>query len=467
MPTRRNPGLMVALVLGCSACEAGQTDITPDRARAIAKEAYIYAYPMVDGYRILHAYFVNEDSPEYKGPWNQIASVPRVFTPDDRAVQTPNADTPYSAIGLDLRAEPIVLTVPPIEEDRYFSIQLIDLYTHNFNYIGSRTTGNRGGSFLIAGPAWGGEAPDGVEGVIRAETELVLAIYRTQLFNPGDLDNVIGVQAGYEAQPLSTFLGQPAPSAAPAVEFITPLTKDGLRSSPEIFNQLNFLLRFSPTHSSEQELMGRFAEIDIGAGKTFDIDDFSPELQQATEDGIADAWAVDYAGLMTRVDAGEVTSGDVFGTRDHLQNNYLYRMAAAALGIFGNSQPEAMYPRYGSDSDGQPLDGANRYTLRFAPGNLPPVNAFWSMTMYEMPASLLTANPIDRYLLNSPMLPQFHLDADGGITFHIQHQSPGADKEANWLPAPEGEFVVFMRLYWPKTEALEGTWNPPPIMKAR
>jgi hypothetical protein len=383
---------------------------------------------------------------------------------EDKAVQTPNSDTPYSMLGMDLRSEPIVLTVPPIEKERYFSVQLIDLYTFNFDYIGSRATGNGGGNFLIAGPGWKGDTPKSVNKVIRAETELVLAAYRTQLFNPGDLDNVKKVQAGYQAQPLSAFLGQPAPKAAPVIDFIKPLTPAQQRTSPEFFNILNFVLQFCPTHPSEKELMARFAKIGVGAGKTFDASKLSPELKKAIEDGMADAWA-DFASLKKRVDEGEVTSGDVFGTREYLKNNYLYRMGAAVVGIFGNSKQEAMYPVYGVDSNGQKLDGANRYALRFAPGQLPPVHAFWSLTMYEMPTSLLVANPLNRYLLNSTMLLQFKRDADDGITFYIQHDSPGADKEANWLPAPTGPFAMFMRLYWPKAEALEGKWTAPPLKR--
>ena len=177
--------LAIALLGALAFMSVRAADVTPTEARAIAKEAYIYANPMVDGYRIQYAYFVNRESPEFKAPWNQLRNIPRVFTPEDKAVQTPNSDTPYSMIGLDLRAEPMVLTVPPIEKGRYFSIQLIDLYTHNFAYIGSRATGNDGGSFLIAGPGWKGKTPKGVKQVIRSETELALACYRTQLFNPG------------------------------------------------------------------------------------------------------------------------------------------------------------------------------------------------------------------------------------------------------------------------------------------
>ena len=441
-----------------------QVTATPAEARAIAKEAYIYGFPMVDNYRIQYAYFVDRKNPEFKAPWNQLRNIPRVFTPNDKAIQTPNSDTPYSFIGLDLRTEPMVLTVPPVEKERYYSIQLIDAYTQNFDYIGSRATGNEAGNFLIAGPNWKGETPKGVKKVIRSETEYVLAGYRTQLFNPGDLDNVKKIQAGYKAQPLSAFLGQPAPKPAPPINFIKPLTPETQKTSLEFFNILNFALQFTPTVPSEKELMERFAKIGVGAGKTLDANKLSPELRTAMQQGMGDAWN-DLEALKKRIDAKEVTSGDLFGTREYLKNNYLYRMAGAVLGIYGNSKQEAMYPIYAVDAESQMLDGSKRYALRFAPGQLPPVNAFWSLTMYQLPSSLLVANPINRYLVNSPMLSQFKRDPDGGITLLVQNQSPGKNKEANWLPAPKGPFLVVMRLYWPKEEVTEGKWTAPPLKR--
>jgi hypothetical protein len=435
------------------------------KARAVATEAYIYGSPMVDSYRIQHAYFVDCNNPEFKAPWNQICNMPRVYTPDDRTIQTPNSDTPYSMVGMDLRAEPLVLTVPEVEKGRYYSIQLIDLYTFNFNYIGSRATGNDAASFLIAGPGWADEKPEGIKEVIRAETELGLAAYRTQLFNPSDIDNVKAIQAGYKVQPLSSFLGKPAPPEPPAIDFVEPLNSDAQKTSAEFFEILNFILRFCPTDPSEQQLMERFASIGVGAGKTFDAEKLSPEMKTAITQGIADAWAQFAAFKKAKFETGQVTAGDVFGTREYLKNNYLYRMAAAVLGIFGNSKQEAMYPAYPVDSDGQQLTGANRYALRFAPGELPPVNAFWSLTMYGLPESLLVANPINRYLINSPMLPQLNRDADGGVTLSIQNASPGAGKESNWLPAPVGPFIMFLRLYWPKADALDAKWTPPPVKR--
>ncbi len=458
--------LIVLAGVAFSVPAQAQETVSPAEARAIAKEAYVYGYPMVDSYRIQHAYFVDAGSPEFKAPWNRIKNMPRVYTPEDKAVQTPNSDTPYSMLGLDLRAEPIVLTVPAVEKERYYSIQLIDAYTFNFDYIGSRATGNEAGSFLIAGPAWTGEAPKNVKKVIRSETDLVLAAYRTQLFEPADLDNVKKVQAGYRVQPLSEFLGQPAPKAAPTIDFVKPLTPETQKTSLEFFDVLNFVLKFCPTVPSEKELMARFAKIGVGAGKKFDASSLTPEMKKAIEAGMADAWQ-ELAGLKKRIDAKELTSGDTFGTRAYLKNNYLYRMAAAVVGIYGNSKQEAMYPVYTVDADGQKLEGSARYTLRFEAGALPPVNAFWSLTMYGLPDSLLVANPLHRYLLNSPMLPHFKKDADGGLTLYIQNESPGKDREANWLPAPKGPFMVVMRLYWPKDAAIEGTWIAPPMKRVK
>ena len=454
---------IVAILLGAlPAGGARGADVTPAEARAIAKEAYIYGFPMVDNYRIQYDYFVNTKGPQYKATWNHLVNTPRVYTPADTAIQTPNSDTPYSFIGMDLRAEPLVLTVPVIKENRYFSIQLIDAYTFNFAYIGSRATGNNGGVFLIAGPNWKGETPKGVTKVIRSETEFVFALYRTQLFNPSDIDNMKKVQAGYKAQTLSAFLGVPAPKAAPAIDFIKPLTPEAEKTSPQFYGILNFTLQFCPTDPSETELMARFAKIGVGGGKTFDASRLSPDMAKAIEGGIADAWA-DFGSLRKQVELGKVTAGDVFGTREYLKNNYLYRMAGAVMGIYGNSKLEAMYPVYAIDQAKQLLNGMHRYALRFAPGQLPPVNAFWSLTMYELPASLLVANPINRYLINSPMLPQLKRDADGGLTLFIQNDSPGKDKEDNWLPAPKGPMIMYLRLYWPKAEAVDGKWTAPPM----
>lgn len=458
--------LTAAFISVIAATTAQAAEVTPAEARAIAKEAYIYGFPMVDNMRVQYSYFIDQGNKEYKAPYNTLFNIPRVFTPDDKAIQTPNSDTPYSWIGLDLRAEPIVFTVPPIPSERYWSFQLYDLYTHSADYLGSRATGNGGGNFMFVGPDWHGEAPKNITKVIRCETAIASGQFRTQLFNPGDLDNVIKIQSQYIVKPLSAFLNQSTPYVAPAIAYPQPLTPVAQKTSLEIFALMNFYLQFCPTHPTESPLMARFAKIGVGPGQTFIASALSPDMKLAIQAGMADAWT-DFAGLMKQVNDRKVMSGDILGTREYLKNNYLYRMGGAVLGIYGNAKEEAMYPAYYTDQAGQMLDGANRYTLRFAPGQMPPVNSFWSMTMYEQPASLLVANPLNRYLLNSTMLAQFKKDADGGLTLLMQNDSPGKDLEANWLPAPKGAFSVIMRLYWPKPEALNGKWQQPPLNKVK
>jgi len=466
---------VLALIAGCSTKGSEETPkssappspaaVTPDQARAIAKEAYIYGFPIVDNYRVQYAYFVNNEDPEYKGSWNEIHNTARVYTPEDKAIQTPNSDTPYSAVGADLRAEPLVLTVPPIEQDRYYSLQFVDAYTYNMAYVGSRTTGNGSGKYLLAGPNWKGDKPEGINEVIRSDTDLAFVLYRTQLFGPSDIDTVKKIQAGYQVQPLSVYLNQPPPAPAAPIDFVPPLTPDQQKTSPQFFEILNFALRFAPTLPSEKDLRARFATIGIGPDGDFDADKLSPEMRKAIEGGMADAWAEFNTFKKDKVDTGQVGSAQFFGTAEDLKGNYLYRMAGAVLGIYGNTAAEALYPSATTDSAGAPLTGANNYTFHFAKDQLPPVNAFWSLTMYELPQSLLVANSMNRYLINSPMLPSLVPDPDGGYTFYIQNESPGIDKESNWLPAPKGPFFVVLRLYWPKPDALNGTWKAPQAVK--
>ena len=451
--------------IAMTAAPATADQLTPAEARAIAKEATIYGFPLVDNYRVQYSYFVDRGGDQFKAPWNTLVNNARVYTPADTAIQTPNSDTPYSFIGADLRAEPLVFSVPAIGKDRYYSLQFIDMYTFNFAYVGSRATGDDAGAYLLAGPGWHGETPPGVKAVIRSETEFAFVIYRTQLFGPDDIDNVKKIQAGYKVQPLSQFLGKPAPPAPPAVDFIKPLSPEAERTSPEFFNILNFVLGFCPPNPAETEIMARFAKLGIGPHGTFDAKALSPEMLKAVEDGMADAWAEFKTYKETELDTGKRTSADAFGTREFLHGDYLARFSGAVLGIYGNSKDEAIYPVYFVDSAKKPLSGANRYELRFAPGDLPPVNAFWSLTLYELPSSLLSANPLNRYLINSAMLPSLKRDDDGGVTLAIQHADPGADGQANWLPAPAGPFFLAMRLYWPKADALNGKWIAPPLVR--
>jgi hypothetical protein len=459
------------LLVGCGAKDSQSSPPKPsgaptaEQVRAIVKAAYTYGFPIVDNYRVQYAYFVDKGGAEYKGGWNQVHNTARVFTPADKAIQTPNSDTPYSFVGADLRTEPLVFTVPPIEPGRYYSLQFVDGYTYNIAYVGSRATGNSGGKYLLAGPHWHGETPPGIEQVIRSSTDLAFVLYRTQLFGPSDLGNVKKIQAGYQVTPLSAFLKQPSPPPAPPINFVPPLSQQDERTSPKFFEVLNFLLKFAPVQPAEEVMRERFATVGIGPDGDFRADKLTPQMRKAVQDGMADAWTTFDDFKKNKFDTGEVTSVQLFGTATDLRGNYQYRMAGAVLGIYGNTAAEASYPSSIADSTGAPLTGANNYTLRFAPGQLPPVNAFWSVTVYQMPESQLVANPINRYLINSAMLPTLIKDPDGGITLNLQNKTPGPAREANWLPTPAGPFAITLRLYWPKPEALDGTWKAPKPVK--
>jgi len=428
--------LILFAAVGCENAKKPTVEaLSPADAQSIAKQAYIYGVPMVAQYKTMYAFSVAKGNPQYKGPFNSILNFARVFTPADTAFVTPNSDTPYSFGGLDLRAEPAVITIPKMEKNRYFVFQLMDLYTFNFAYIGSRTTGNDGGTYLIAGPGWKGEVPKNISKAFSAETEFVSVVGRTQLFNPADLPNVKKIQAGYKIEPLHEFTHTAAPPPAPAIDWPKPISQDD-QTSLAFFNQMAFLLQFCvPPHPSEAELRQSFAKIGIVPGKPFDASQLSPEVQAALKAGIDDG--------QKAIDASRAATGGktdtLFGTREYLKNNFLARATGTQMGIGANSRDEALYPIIDKDADGQPLDGSKgKYTLHFAKGQFPPVNAFWSLTVYNLPSQLLVKNPIDRYLINSPMLPHLKLDLDGGLTIYIQAESPGGGKQANWLPAPKG-----------------------------
>ena len=448
---------------GCeSAKTPAESALTPTEAQSIAKDAYIYGVPMVAQYKTMYAYSIDKNGHQYMGPFDTILNIARVFTPADTAFVTPNSDTPYSFAGLDLRAEPAVITIPKMEKNRYFVFQLMDLYTFNFAYIGTRTTGNDGGTYLITSPEWRGEIPKNISKTFNAETGFVSVVGRTQLFNPADLANVKKIQSGYKVQPLHEFMHTAAPTPPPGVDWPKPITP-AEQTSLAFLNQMAFLLQFcNPPHPSEAALRQRFAKIGIVPGKPFDASSFSPEVQTALKAGIEDG--------QKAIDASRTATGGktdaLFGSREFLKNDFLARATGTQMGIGANSRDEALYPILDKDADGQPLNGSKgKYTLHFDKGEFPPVNAFWSLTMYDLASQLLVKNPINRYLINSPMLPQLKLDKDGGLTLYIQADSPGPDKQANWLPAPKGPFMLTLRYYSPKPELLNGEWKSPAVRR--
>ena len=438
------------------------------KAKDIAEAGFIYGLPIVMNYAVMYEYAIDRGSGQFKAPFNQVKNEPNVFTYKDTAIVTPNSDTPYSFVWMDLRAEPIVLSVPSIDPKRYYSVMLCDGNTYNYGYIGSRATGSEAGDYMVVGPDWKGATPSGIKKVFRSSTQFSLAGYRTQLFNPNDLENVKKVQADYQVQPLSAYLKQPAPAAAPVVDF-PKIDKQLVKTN--FFEYLDFALRFAPVQENEKEIRAKLASIGIGAGGTFKLNDLSLEERLEVGIGMKEGQRkIDEAVANVGKEVNGWRISSLPGDGAHYNGDWLKRAVAAQAGIYGNDAAEAMYPLTHSDSHGKPLDGSkHNYTLTFPPGQLPPVNSFWSLTIYDGKTQLLIENPINRYLVNSPMLPEMKKNADGSLTLYIQHKSPGADKEANWLPAPNGPIYLVMRLYWPKTEAPsvlpagEGTWKPPGV----
>ncbi|MBB3160014.1 DUF1254 domain-containing protein [Rhizobium laguerreae] len=439
-------------------------------AKDIAEEGFIYGLPLVMNYAVMQEFAVDRNSGQFKAPFNEINNMHKVASPADTAVITPNSDTPYSILWLDLRAEPMVISVPTVEKERYYSVQLIDGNTYNFGYIGSRTTGSEPGSYLVVGPDWKGEKPDGIKQVFTSSTPFVFANFRTQLIDAEDMANVEKVQAGYKAQPLSAFLKQPAPPAAPTIEFL-PATTAGIKKN--FFEYLDVALQFVPETSRDKDIRAKLARIGIGPGKTFEFKDLPLEhkaemlVGMKQGDDKIDKWL---ATGNKPINGWNVSS--LLGDEAFFNGDWLMRSGAAKAGLYGNDAAEAMYPFTRTDASGKPLDGSkHKYTITFPPGQLPPVHSFWSVTMYDGKSQFLVKNPINRYLINSPMLPGMKKNEDGSLTLYVQKDSPGADKEANWLPAPDGTIYLVMRLYWPKTEAPsilpagKGTWQPPGVKR--
>lgn len=473
-----------SLLSGCASktdpvAQAARADVAKgvpapslEQTKAIAEEGFIYGLPLVMNYAVMNEFAVDPKSSQFKAPFNQLHNAHGVATPADTAVITPNSDTPYSILWADMRAEPLVITVPAVSRKRYYSVQLIDGNTYNYGYIGSRATGSAAGSYLIAGPDWKGATPAGIKKVFRSTTPFALTLIRTQLFNPADIPNVDEVQAGYKIQPLSAFLRQPAPPAAPKIDFV-PATTAGIKAN--FFEYLSAALQYVPPSADDKDIRARLASIGVGPGRTFEFKDLSLEHKGAVLLGMkAGDEKVDkfLSDGMKKINGWNV--GAFFGDQSFYKADWLMRAGAAKGGLYGNDAVEAMYPYTRTDGTGQTLDTSkHNYTLTFPAGKLPPVNAFWSVTMYDGKSQLLIKNPINRYLINSPMLSGMKKNPDGSLTLYIQKSSPGKAREANWLPAPDDTVYLVMRLYWPKATppsilpAGAGSWQPPALVATR
>ncbi len=435
-------------------------------AAAIAVEAYIYFYPLIT-MDVTRKQLTNVEPGKgvLGGPMNAFANVPAFPPADFRAVVRPNFDTLYYAGYLDLTKEPMVVSVPDTG-GRYYLLPMLDMWSDVFASPGWRTTGTQAGNFLVTPPGWSGTVPEGFAR-IAAPTPYVWIIGRTKTDGPADYEAVHKIQAGYKITPLSQWNKPARPVVAtidPGVDMKTP-PKRQVDTMPAgaYFAYAAELLKLHPPHLTDQPIVAQIRRLGIEPGKSFDIGNADPVVRKALELAPVAAhklmeWKMATLGRVANHWSMNTDTVGVYG------NYYLKRAMIAQVGLGANVPEDAIYPFSLGDDAGAPLEGANNYTIHFDNGATPPVDAFWSLTLYDN-EGFQVANSLDRFAVSSWM--PFHYNPDGSLDLYFQNESPGKDKEANWLPAPKGPFTLTMRLYAPKSAALTGRWNPPPIVKVQ
>ena len=458
--------LITVITTAASAADTAKVKEAVD----IATDAYVYGYSLVttDVTRIQMSNVPTLE--ELKGPPNQFVNVKRYPPADFRGVSAPNADTLYSVAWVDL-SEPQVFSHPDMGK-RYFLFPMYDLWMNDFKSPGSRTTGEKAGNFLLTGPEWKGEVPKGMTH-ITAKTRYMLILGRTYADgSEADYKAVNALQAQYKITPLA-FWGKPYTPVAPPVN---PNPGISMTDKPQAvilamgtegyFSWMTKVMcKDAPPAAADAPMLAKMASLGIEPCKPFEISKLDPAVQAALKDlpemalkKIGD----NQASLGEKVDGWQITKGlGVYGT------DYMKRAVVAAFGWPANVQQDAVYPYTTVDSKGETLTGANNYTITFAKGQTPPVDGFWSFTMYMIDKGWwFVPNKLNKFTVSMRDKPKFN--ADGSLTLYFQRESPGKDKDANWLPAPEGDFIPMLRMYWPKEKSpsiLDGTWTPPRVVK--
>jgi hypothetical protein len=438
--------------------------ITEEEARAVAVDAYLYLYPLVTMDLTRKQSTNIEPGKEFgKGPMNMFTSIPEYPPADFKGVVRVNFDTLYSIAWLDLTKEPLVVSAPNTD-GRYYLLPMLDTWTDVFASPGWRTTGTQAANFLVTPPGWSGDVPAGMS-LINAPTPIVWIIGRTKTDGPPDYDAVHKIQAGYKVTPLSEW-GKPAKPVEvkidPSVDMKTPPKMQiDTMPSDKFFAYAAELLKVNPPHITDQPIVAQLRKIGIEPGKSFDIAKVDPAIRNALAGAPEEAQKLMAWKLPTlaRVVNGWSMNTDTMGVYG---NYYLKRAIVAQAGLGANLPEDAIYPINLADEGGKPLDGASKYTLHFDKGNMPPANAFWSVTLYDA-EGFQVANSLNRFAVSSWM--PFKYNFDGSLDLYFQNENPGKDKEANWLPAPKGPFNLTMRVYAPRSEALTGRWNPPPVAR--
>ncbi|GGF47793.1 hypothetical protein GCM10011339_40460 [Echinicola rosea] len=429
----------------------------------MAEEAYIFGFGIVENYKAVFGMCIAKQSPAYSG-FNNFLHGRKLYDPDYTTVVSPNNDTFYSTTWADLSQEPLVIKVPQTG-DTYFVIQLVDMFTDNFAYLGTRATGTAGGTYLLVGPDYKGAYPAGrFDKVISSRSRYVALATRTATDGTEEGNKkAFAIQDGLQLSAMSDFLGGPKPKESNFKPDFPVYNADSLYSKPLLFTFLNQFLEWQSPSKEEIGLMKRLAKINVGPYQVFEMSAYSPEVQEAIKEGIKsghDKIVAKANSLGTREDGWEYIPpmGD-YG------QNYLFRSAVAYKFIYTNSPEEAIYPIAEADADNESLDGgSSKYLLHFEADQIPPVKAFWSMTIYHSDTRLMVKNPIKRYSIGDRTA-GLEYNPDGSLDIYIQHEMPEGDEKSNWLPAPDGPFYIIARMYIPEEAALSGSYKLPAITK--
>lgn len=437
--------------------------ITKEQANEIGLEAYIYLYPLVT-MEITRRLCTNIEPGKIPGfgPMNIFSHLRTFPDADFKTVVRPNFDTLYSIAWLDLTTEPMIVSAPDTN-GRYYMLPMLDMWSDVFAVPGQRTSGTEACHFAVVPPDWTGKLPVEVE-KIQAPTPYVWIIGRTQTNGTKDYPAVHKVQDGYKVRPLSLWgkeeIESPQVKIDPTVDMKTPpLDQINNMSADAYFKYASELMKLHPPHLSDWSTLARLKLIGIEPGKSFEFNQLDTPIQEALEKVPSEAVAKIKAKVPTiaRIVNGWSMNTDTMGVYG---NYYLKRAIVTMVGLGANQPEDAIYPLNVTDANGQPIDGKNKYVLSFKKEELPPVEAFWSVTMYDADG-FQAANQLNRFAIGDR--DELKYNDDGSLDIYIQHESPGSDLESNWLPAPIGILGVTMRLYAPKVEALDGRWNPPPI----
>ncbi|MGV0739289.1 DUF1254 domain-containing protein [Mycobacterium syngnathidarum] len=443
--------------------QSGQ--LTPDEAKAIALDAYVYGYSLAT-VEMTRRVMTNVDKPEApRAPMGQLMRMREYPNAQFRDVTAPNADTLYTNGFIDVKNEPWVLSLPDAH-DRYYLFPMLDAYTNVFEVPGKRTTGTGPQTYAITGPGWQGTLPPGVK-EYKSPTSTVWLMGRIYCDGtPEDYAAVHKLQDEISLVPLSSY-GKPyAPPAGkidPAIDMKTPV-RDQVNnlSTEDYFNLVATLMKDNPPAEADKPIVDKMAKLGIVAGEKFDLGkldaDVAAALQSVPKEGVDK--------IMAAANNWEDINGWRFTTKTgQYGTDYLQRAVITAIGLGANRPQDAVYPTSEADADGQAYDGSNKYTVHFDKGQFPPVNGFWSLTMYDE-GFFFVDNPLNRYTLSQRNA--FVTNPDGSVDLYLQRDNPGPQKEANWLPTPAGKFNLMLRLYWPKETApsiIDGTWKPPAIKK--